>query len=86
VLAESAWDHTLTEEDGTLVLSVVCGRVAVFETTIELTPSEASAFRRLGIAGIQWLIDDVRDRPDAYRARHDRFRSRPAPPERPPEG
>lgn len=41
-IRQKAWMYTLYESDGSYILSVVCGGVAMYELNIPLSPDEAS--------------------------------------------
>ena len=51
VVAQGAWEYTLFDVDGRLILEVVCGTVALFDMTIELNAEERAAWEANGVAG-----------------------------------
>ncbi len=69
VVAQGAWEYTLFDVDGRLILEVVCGTVALFDMTIELNAEERAAWEANGVAGVLPLVAKVRDDPERYRPR-----------------
>jgi hypothetical protein len=65
-LLQDHYNYTLYEKEGKLLLSVVCGTVAVFDLTIELTQTEAQKFEQEGQAFIASFADTIRYAPDDY--------------------
>ena len=67
-LAESTWDWILFREpDGRLVLSVLCGTVALWEQEIELGPELAAAWEAGDLEPIRKFARQVTDNPWAFR-------------------
>jgi hypothetical protein len=66
VLSESHYDYRLTEEEGKLILSVVCGTTSVFDVTFPLNEQERAQYSEKGISFLQTLVYRVRDYPDEY--------------------
>lgn len=72
-LAEKQWAYTLYRvDDGTIVLSVLCGGPAMYELNIPLDQDTASQV----IADEVFLgkcVSDIRDHPDRYADRNIRM-------------
>jgi len=78
VLAQRSWNWTLFRHDGRLVLSVLCGSVAMYPVEIQLDDDEMAMFRAGGQRAVDRLARTVRDRPQDFRARHiAMFQTRP---------
>lgn len=65
-ILQEYYNYTLYENEGKLLLSVVCGTVAVFDLTIELNKAEKLQFEKEGQSFIASLADKVRYAPDDY--------------------
>jgi hypothetical protein len=68
-LIKSNWNYILHEKDGRLILSVVCGGVALFEREIVLNKEEQSAFEKHGQEYLNTLADAVRNNPVKFENR-----------------
>lgn len=66
VIAERRWAWMLYEDDGRLVLCVVCGSVALYELAIELRADEVESYRAGGDAAVDQLARQVSDEPRKY--------------------
>lgn len=65
-LLQDHYNYTLYENEGKLLLAVVCGTVAIFDLTIELNKAEKRQFDKEGQPFIASLADKVRYAPDDY--------------------
>ena len=70
VLINKEWAYTLFEQAGNLLLSVVCGTVAVFTVTVKLNPQEVRAFEQQGESFIDQLAQQIADDPQSYQHRN----------------
>ncbi|MFC4095527.1 hypothetical protein [Euzebyella saccharophila] len=68
-LIKKEWDFTLFENKDKLILSVLCGGVALYYVTFELNSLEESAFNKNGKSFITQLADKVREKPSLFRER-----------------
>lgn len=60
LIADSTWDWSLYRlTDGSLLLSVVCGTVAVYEIEVRLGPETTAAYERDGVEAIKRLAAEV---------------------------
>ena len=63
-IAESIWDWMLIREpDGSLLLSVVCGSVGIYEVDVLLDTEQTAAFAANGAPVLQRLAEAVRKNP-----------------------
>jgi hypothetical protein len=69
VIAEQPWNWLLFENDAKLLLSVVCGRVGVYDVDFELTGDEMTNYRQAGSGYIDQLANSVRAKPTAFDSR-----------------
>lgn len=61
VIAEDPWNWFLFEDEGLLYLDVLVENGAVsFSVAAELTPEQAGAFRRMGVASLAPVADEMR--------------------------
>ncbi len=68
-IAESIWDWMLIREpDGSLLLSVVCGSVGIYEVDVVLDTEQTAAFAANGAPVLQRLAEAVRKDPAHYLA------------------
>jgi len=68
-IAESTWNWMLIREpDGSLLLSVVCGSVGIYEVDVLLDTEQAAAFAANGAPVLQRLAAAVRKDPAHYLA------------------
>lgn len=69
-LASEPWSFDLVEDDGgSLVLTVVCGTVGIYEVAFPLDPDEREGWHASGIAFIRDLAARVVANPAPYLAR-----------------
>jgi hypothetical protein len=68
-LLQEPWLYTLYANGERLILTVVCGTVAVYELSIELTNEEKQQFDSLGKAFIHSLALQISSRPSDFEAR-----------------
>jgi hypothetical protein len=74
VIAEEPWFFQLVEaDDGACVLTVTCGRSAVFDVTVTLTAAERRRYVEEG-RDVRELAYRVMDDPDGFLAREQRRR------------
>lgn len=60
LIADNTWDWALYRlGDGSLLLSVVCGTVAVYEVEVRLGPETTAAYEREGLEAIKRLAAEV---------------------------
>ena len=65
------WDHILYDYGkGRLMLSVLCGRSAVFSVNLFLTPTERKKYESEGAQYITLLASKVRFSPGRFNKRH----------------
>jgi len=60
-LHTEAWSWTLDRTDDGLLLSVVCGTVGLYERSLMLTPDEVSTWEQAGPAGLDPLVEAIRN-------------------------
>lgn len=60
-LHDETWSWTLYRTDDGLLLEVVCGTVGLYEKSLLLTPEETLAWERCGPAGLEPLVEAIRD-------------------------
>lgn len=65
-ILQEYYNYTLYENEGKLLLSVVCGTVAEFDLTIELNETEKLQFEREGQSFIAYLAGKIRYAPNDY--------------------
>lgn len=65
-LIRDDWNYTLYEQEQGLLLSVVCGTVAIFEVNVLLNEDEIKHFQKDGKDFLQLLADTIRSNPDEY--------------------
>lgn len=67
LIADSTWSWSLYRlEDGSLVLSVVCGTVGIYEIDVTLGPETTAAYNRDGLDVIEKLAAEVRYSPHKW--------------------
>jgi len=67
VLADLTWDWTLFRApDGSLLLSVVCGSVGLYEVEVTLDDVQAADYERNGRQSIESLAAAVREHPAKF--------------------
>ena len=60
LIADSTWDWSLYRlTDGSLVLSVVCGTVGIYEIDVTLGPETTAAYEGDGVEAIKRLAAEV---------------------------
>jgi hypothetical protein len=72
-LIKESWSHILYEKDGELILSVICGGVALFDVNIVLNEEERSTFEKHGQDYINTLAGDIRSHPSKFAERNIRI-------------
>lgn len=70
VVGEESWSWMLFDDDGVLVLSVVCGGVGVYDIAFQLNDSESGQVRADGFEAAAALAQAVRADVENYFARH----------------
>ena len=69
-IIESKWDYLLEKDDnGELILEVVCGTVAIYTITFRLNDKEVKAWESEGERFLRHLSYNVRDHPKEYLVR-----------------
>lgn len=63
------WDYILCRDGESLILSVVCGTVGIFEVNIKLDDIEARHYAEQGEAYLVMLVQSVRNNPNVYASR-----------------
>lgn len=58
------------EDNGSLLISVVCGTVALFDRNIRLSEVEKKYYEQNGIAYLDKLASDISHSPEKYQDRH----------------
>lgn len=61
-----AWDHVLYRDGEKLLLSVLCGTVALYEVNIELNEAEREGYLQNGAEMITGLVQRIREDPEPY--------------------
>ena len=69
-LQSNAWVLYELEQPYRLVLSVLCGGVALYELNIELTHEEREEYMVAGAVVLEALADKVRTHPQRFQSRH----------------
>lgn len=64
------WDYTLYENGEKLILSVVCGSVAIYLVNLELNKSEVNSYKKNGLVFIAQFADKIREKPSMFKERH----------------
>lgn len=64
------WEYTLFEVEDKMILSVLCGSVALFTVNIKLNESEKESFEKFGESYIDDLAEKVRTDPSDFQIRH----------------
>ena len=64
------WEYTLFEKKDKMILSVLCGSVALFTVNIKLNESEKESFEKFGESYIDDLAEKVRTDPSDFQIRH----------------
>lgn len=60
-LHEETWSWRLDQTTDGLVLDVLCGTVGIYNRTIVLSPAEVEMWEREGPAGLEPLVEQVRN-------------------------
>jgi hypothetical protein len=69
-LEKSQWAWTLYEaDDGSLVLSVICGTVGLYEVKYPLTFEDHQQYMIAGTVALNLIADKVRSHPERYSGR-----------------
>ena len=69
-LLKSQWTYILYDDNGKLLLSVVCGKVGLFDRNIYLNPEELSGYHSQGEEYIKDLAEVIRNKPSDFDERH----------------
>lgn len=69
-LISKSWQYSLHEDGEKLILSVVCGTVAVFTVTIELSETERQLYAEKGERYIDELAAEISYSPTAFMPRN----------------
>lgn len=69
-LLSNAWVLYELEQPYRLVLSVLCGGVALYELNIELTHEEREEYMAAGAVVLEALADKVRTQPHRFQSHH----------------
>jgi len=69
-LLKSQWTYILYDDNGKLLLSVVCGKVGLFDRNIYLNPGELSSYHSQGEEYIKDLAEIIRNKPSDFDERH----------------
>jgi len=64
------WDYCLYEKEGKLILSVICGSIALYNVNFELNKSEENSYNEIGQTFLTQLVDMVREKPSMFESRH----------------
>ena len=67
--AQKDWEYTLYEKGEALILSVTCGRAAVYTVDIRLEKAEIKAWEKDGEEFLAMLAARVRRAPERYQDR-----------------
>ena len=79
VLVSEPWSHDLIEEDnGRLVLIVVCGSVGLYELALELDDDERHEWQLSGANFVRGLAQRVSDGDEVLRGRCSSYRRPPS--------
>lgn len=66
IISQAAHVYTLYEQDDIYCLVVICGTVAIFEVTVELTEQQVTEFHYSGDVYLQNLSKKIRETPHKY--------------------
>jgi hypothetical protein len=67
MILEEPWSFSFwEEEDGALVLEVLCGTVGMFEVRVRFSDEQRAAYAHEGEAFVRRLARAVNDAPDAF--------------------
>ncbi len=69
-LLSKSWQYTLFEKEANLFLEVVCGTVAVFTVTIQLTEEEKENYTTIGESYIDILASQISYSPNSFESRN----------------
>ena len=69
-IISKSWQYSLHKEGEKLLLSVVCGTVAIFTVTIELSEQEKNLFLEKGERYIDELAAEITYNPEAFMTRN----------------
>lgn len=69
-ILRSQWNYILYKKDDNLILSVVCGTVALFEVNIILNSMEVESYNQRGEDYINELAGEIRFSPKSFNKRH----------------
>ncbi|MDC7235937.1 MAG: hypothetical protein PQJ58_22125 [Spirochaetales bacterium] len=72
-ITEEKWSYILLDDDGLLLLSVLCGTVGIYDTNIYLNEYEEGQYKVSGEAYIKELAGKIRMSPKSYHDRHVRI-------------
>lgn len=68
-LLKKDWQYILFEDDGDLLLKVICGSIAIFELNIKLNDLEKTNFQLLGEEYIDKLANEISSNYPKYQSR-----------------
>lgn len=69
-ILEERWNYILIDDNGKLLLSVICGTVGLYDTNVYLNESELADYYREGEKYIKELAARIRYSPKSYNDRH----------------
>jgi len=65
-IIDKYYDYILYQKENDLILSVVCGTVAVYDITIALNPQETQEYHKKGGSFLDTLASTIRSYPEEY--------------------
>ena len=68
-IIDKDWNYTLYKDGGKLILSVLCGTVAMFDLNVPLNEEEKEDFYLKGEVFLDDLAEKIRFSPPAYQER-----------------
>lgn len=74
-ILEQQWSYILYRDGDRLLLSVVCGDIAIYLIDIELNEAETKRYREGGPAYIEELAEEIMQNPWLYRPRRIELKS-----------
>ena len=69
-ILKKQWEYILYEDSEQLLLSVVCGTIAMFDRNIFLSENEIQQYKEKGVIYINLLAEQIRNDPNKYKDRH----------------
>ena len=64
------WNYILYDNYGSLLISVICGTVGLFERNINLNNEELELYQKGGELYLDSLAEEIRSNPNNYNSRH----------------